>query len=248
MYFENVKPSEKGNSNESEVDSETEDVPDEADADEQNKNEDVTPGDSAKINEIPIAEEIQSDEDYEDKGEENNTSVTSSDSEEDEVPDNYLFPSYMAFVLWGPYVEPDKRISLILMDDSKITKGLGSRKQKRALDKEEKALEAKVTNSNDRGFSKLERIEIDSLNIRKQEMLDRQKESTLVGFSIEESAVSRLIEQAERRAEVRCPTYNSNNLYWQKVDLLLEKQETILTKMHDFNSKPPQETPGNYVM
>ena len=184
MYFENVKPEEKGNSNESEVDSETEDVPDEADPEEQKENKEETPGDSAKINEIPVAEELQSDEDYEDKGEENNNSVSLSDSKEDEVPDNYLFPSYMAFGLWGPYVELDERINLILMDDSKITKGLGSRKQKRALDKEEKALEAKVTNCDDRGFSKLERIEIDGLNIRKQEMLDRQKESTLVGFSI----------------------------------------------------------------
>ena len=30
------------------------------------------------------------------------------EDDDDDVPDQYLFPSFMAFVLWGPFVEPEK--------------------------------------------------------------------------------------------------------------------------------------------
>ena len=30
-----------------------------------------------------------------------------SDSENDDVPHDYLFPSFCVFFLWGPFVEPD---------------------------------------------------------------------------------------------------------------------------------------------
>ena len=30
------------------------------------------------------------------------------EDEDIDVPDQYMFPSFMAFVLWGPFVEPEK--------------------------------------------------------------------------------------------------------------------------------------------
>ena len=59
------------------------------------------------------------------------------------------------------------------------------------------------------------------LRERQLERKDRNKESKIVGLCIEESAISRQIVQAEKRAEMRCPQYDAGNLYWKRVHELL---------------------------
>ena len=90
--------------------------------------------------------------------------------------------------------------------------------------------------SNTRGYSTDQQLELENLSIRKQALLDRQRESMIVAFAVEESAISRHIEQAERRAEMRCKKYDAANPYWSTVDRLLEKQEIILQRMATFNT------------
>ena len=58
--------------------------------------------------------------------------------------------------------------------------------------------------SNTRGYSTDQQLELENLSIIKQALLDRQRESMIVAFAVEESAISRRIEQAERRAEMCC--------------------------------------------
>ena len=101
---------------------------------------------------------------------------------------------------------------------------------------EEKRKDDKSDMTSERGFSTDQRIEIENLNVRRQERTDRQRESNMVGLSIEEAAISRLIKQAERRAEARCAEYDPGNKFWKKVDDLLQKQDEIMLKMTMYNN------------
>ena len=132
-------------------------------------------------------------------------------------------------------MEPDKRLDINLVGDKNKTKGTGSRNNMRKEDAANKKKDAETDTSNDCGFSTEQRINIENLNIRKKEREDRNRESTLVGLSIEAGVVSRLVQAAERRAEQRCPDYNATNQYWVKVDILLERESEVLSKIHTAN-------------
>ena len=55
---------------------------------------------------------------------EEGTSHTSSDeSDIVSIPDDYVFPSYFVFIAFGPFVEPDLRLPLVLIDDKIKKKG-----------------------------------------------------------------------------------------------------------------------------
>ena len=45
--------------------------------------------------------------------------IDSDDDEDEFVPEEYIFPSYFIFVLWGPFVEKEKQLSMFLL--GKIT-------------------------------------------------------------------------------------------------------------------------------
>ena len=53
------------------------------------------------------------------------------DSENDHIPEGYVFPSYYAFIIWGPFAPIDERLSLFLTDDRHNSRGDGSRAQTR---------------------------------------------------------------------------------------------------------------------
>jgi len=82
--------------------SETEDVPE--------NNEEENDASTADIGvektvRIEAVENIVEDENEE----KDEYQITDTSEENDDMPDEYLFPSHMAFVLWGPYAEPHKR-------------------------------------------------------------------------------------------------------------------------------------------
>ena len=163
------------------------------------------------------------------------SSASHSDSDEDYIPADWMFPSFYVFVMWGPFVEPDKRLNISVVDDRGRKKGVGTRKQSRGKDVEEKRLGNNTDTSLSRGLTMDQRIEIQNLNVRHQVMSDRQREAAIVGFSVEEGMISRQLEQAERRAESRCPQYDATNVYWKKVDTLMEKQDGVLRRIEVYN-------------
>ena len=79
-----------------------------------------------------------------------------------------------------------------------------------------------------RGFSTDLIIEISNLNERRQERRDRLRETSMVSLSIENSAITTSLTNAERRAEARCKKYDPNNVFWKKVDQLIEQQEEVV--------------------
>ena len=99
----------------------------------------------------------------------------------------------------------------------------------------DKALESKHDTTSSCGFSTDQRIDIESLDVQKEAMQDRKREAALVGLLIEESAIAEHIEGAERRAQSRCLEYDPMNVYWKRVDILLEEQDNILGRIRKFN-------------
>ena len=153
-----------------------------------------------------------------------------------DIPDDYLFPSFFVFVLWGPYVPPDHRLNISLTTDRDRTKS-GSVRELKKKESEQKKLNAQSTMAFERGFSTDQRIELDNLKERRFERRDRNRESKMVGLCIEEGAISRQIVQAEKRAEARCSDYDPDNVYWQRVDQLLKMQQEITDRISRVNSE-----------
>ena len=96
-----------------------------------------------------------------------------------------------------------------------------------------------IDRSNDttatRGFSTDQRINIETVKIHRQRLTHQKDETRLVGMSIQEAAIGRQVASAEARAEKRCPTYKSTNIYWKRVDQLLEEQEKVTALMGSYN-------------
>lgn len=177
-----------------------------------------------------------------DSGYSDDDNSESSSSDEDSkkmlaVPTDYLFPSFFVFVAYGPFVPSNQRLDMLLLDNRDKKKGVGTRAELRKKDANEKILESKHDTASQRGFSTEQCLEIESLDLQKQAMLERKTDSVLVGLSVEQSALKDQVEAAERRAASRCPEYNSTNVYWIKVDSLLDDQDKLLAKIRTFNTQ-----------
>ena len=130
---------------------------------------------------------------------------------------------------------------MLLLDNRDKKKGVGTRAELRKKDANEKILESKHDTASQRGFSTEQCLEIESLDLQKQAMLERKTDSVLVGLSVEQSALKDQVEAAERRAASRYPEYTPTNIYWIKVDALLDDQEKLLAKIHTFNTELMQD-------
>ena len=167
------------------------------------------------------------------------------EQEDDDVPDDFIFPSFYAFVVYGPFVEENQRLSLLLTDDADKKKGEGSRTKMRESEKAAKKLNAAHDQSTDRGFSTDQRINIEHLNVQQQMMEDRRKETSMVALSIESSEVRHQLEAAEKRALQRCPEYDPNNNYWETVNKLIEDQEEVVKRIRALNKIQSKKLPSS---
>ena len=132
--------------------------------------------------------------------------------------------------------EEDRLLSF-LTDDKSKKKGGGSRDLTRKDDLKRKISESHNDNTAIRGFTTEQRIDIETLNVHRQGMIDRQNEAIGVGVAIEAGVLDRLVNAAERRAEARCPQYDKNNTHWQRVDYLLAQQDSVLQRIHENNKR-----------
>ena len=110
---------------------------------------------------------------------------------------------------------------------------VNSQAQKNVAKRNAKANDRANDTQGDRGFSTDQRISIESMNINKKRLIHQQNETRLVGLSIQEAAIRNQIESAESRASQRCPKYNKNNVYWKRVDNLLEEQNDVVEQIKE---------------
>ena len=127
------------------------------------------------------------------------------------------------------------RFLLTDTDDAPKTKSL-TQLQKRKMRKVDKDNERASDTLNVRGYSTDQRISIETMNVNIRRLEHQQKESKLVGLSIQVSAIGTQIASAEARATQRCPEYNANNLYWKRVDLLIQQETDVVFTMNKYNN------------
>ena len=144
-----------------------------------------------------------------------NESKSSQDSNEDntDVPPEYLFPSFVVFVLYRPFVPLSDQLNMNLIDNKDNKKGEGTRAEMRKKDVNKEAIDAKNDSTSTRGFTIDQRIDIESISMQKETMVDRKNEVAMVDLLLEESATTKLIDLEERRAIFHCPEYNTENPY-----------------------------------
>ena len=160
------------------------------------------------------------------------------DIEKNEVtmPSNYIFPSFFTFMMCGPFVCADKRLSVFLTDDRDKSTGT-SRKTARINAAKEKKMEHDTDTLNARGLTTDQRIDLATLDVHRQAMLDRKKESTVVALAVEDNALNMRIQAAEKRAQMRCPEYDKDDANWIRVDKLQAMQDKLMNRMMDENRK-----------
>lgn len=152
-------------------------------------------------------------------------------------PEDWFFPSWMSFIAYGPFVDKSKRLSLLEISDASkdIVK---SRAQKRKSDKLEKNLKRTSDDSANRGFSTDQKLQLEIIDINRQQTNDRSRESVLMGLCIQEHALTKQIDRAERMAERRAPDSMDapENKWWNKVDMLIKEQESVITQIAQINN------------
>ena len=141
-------------------------------------------------------------------GEYTDTDDSHSDEEEkecvDDIPQEYLFPSFFVFFVYGPFVPASDRLDILLVDNKDRKKGEGTRGKLRNKDTKDKVLVSKHDTASQRGFSTDQRIDTEALDVQKEATRDRKHEAALVVLYVEGSVLSKQIEAAERRVASRC--------------------------------------------
>ena len=156
------------------------------------------------------------------------------------------FLLFFVFVIHGPFVPPSDQLDINIIDNKDKKKGEGTRAEMRKREAKEKSSEAKGDTDSTRGFTTDQRIEIENLGLQKESMIDHKNEVAMVALSLEESAMTKLIEAAERRAIQRCPDYDANNQYWKRVDDMLVDQDKLMCKIHSFNDDVIMQKPSEF--
>lgn len=122
----------------------------------------------------------------------------SSDDSVVEVPEDYIFPGYMAFRQWGPFAAPEDRLLLFESKDAPKNAAALSRAAKRKLDLEVKDVERATDDSSKRGFSTDQRISIEGLYLQRKMQKQQELDSSMVALIAHDASIGRQIEAAER--------------------------------------------------
>lgn len=59
----------------------------------------------------------------------------------------------------------------------------------------------------------------------------------MFNLAIEESALARQVETSETRAQLRCPEYDDNNMFWKKANAIIKKHEQVMDRISNLNSQ-----------
>ena len=172
---------------------------------------------------------------------------TSSVAEIDvKVPTSYIFPSFMAFVSYGPFVEKNKRLNLFLVKDS--AKGATiSRSKKRKEELNELMVARRNDNENTRGLTIDQKINLASFQLQKRNQEQMENEQRLVALIANESALMRQVDAAERRAIIRCKEYDPTNRFWKMVDDLMDEQAESTAKLKEFKNSVDTTKDSNVI-
>ena len=127
-------------------------------------------------------------------------------------------------------------------------RSVDSRREKRKAIAQLKSSEREENSSAVRGFSTDQRISIESMNIQKESVRDRKRESRMVALSIQQTSISNLLNQAEIRAGNRYPSYDKDNVHWKRVDNLIVEQDKVMEKLLNFDKDDNNSKSSEYAV
>jgi len=131
-------------------------------------------------------------------------------SDDVNMPFAYMFPGFIAFVLWGSFVKKSDRLTIFLKDDAP-KESVKSRKGERKKDLDDANVARMSDNSNARGLSTDQNIKMQAISLQLKRLKQAEKESTLVASSIQQDGLMQQILHTENRAEKRCPEYEKGD-------------------------------------
>ena len=165
---------------------------------------------------------------------------------------NWIFKGFFAYLLWGPFVESEHRLEFFgeteLEDSDKVKDKTRSNKRKNKLD--DKLNDHTSDNSNKRGLTNDQLINLSHLQLQKETLLHKMNERNMIAIKIEFDSLTKEIESAERRAKRRCSEYDECNQYWKIVDGLIEERQSLRQRMKNTDSVKITEitTPCDEIM
>jgi hypothetical protein len=127
------------------------------------------------------------------------------------------------------------QFSLLVTTSNSAKGATKSRAQRKREQRIMKDKERENGTLNNRVFSTDQQIDILTMNINKKRLEHEKNETLLVGLSIEKAVLSPQLESAEARAAVRCPKYNRNNSYWQRIDELIHTHDDLVKTTSEKN-------------
>ena len=166
----------------------------------------------------------------------NDDEVSDSDGYEPDVPDDYIFASYFAFVAWGPFAPINEQLEILMTtDDKKVEKSTNA--TRKVSERNQKDGKRAHDGSAERGFTTDQRINIEQLSVQKMSCIDRKNEAVMFNLAIAESALARQVEVSETKAKMRCPEYDDSNLFWKKADAIIKKHDQVMDRIINLNSQ-----------
>jgi len=144
------------------------------------------------------------------------------------VPLNWIFPIYMAFVLWGPFVPFHRRLKSFLTGDA----APDQKKSRSEIRKEEATKKnAEREMRYPMGYNMDQKISLASIYLQNKKIKQQQNKLATVNLSMQEQALINLIAAAERMAGYQCRDYNADHPAWKKVNALFKEQEDLFVQM-----------------
>ena len=113
--------------------------------------------------------------------------------------DDWSFPGFMAFLLFGPFVPPSDRLSLFTTKDNKALKK--SRKEQRADSIKRKSDVRAADGNNKRGWTLDQQIGLAQVQVLNNSSMDNKKQNALNALFMQQRGISEAIERAEHRAK-----------------------------------------------
>lgn len=163
-----------------------------------------------------------------------------SDMSASDVPDGWMFPGWIAFVLWGPFVDQSKRLDLLKTSEGDIffqhRRGRISALQKIKTESEYKIENISQCDSGEiqlspTSFTIKEKISVAYLALQNQKTIQQRQESVLIALSLRERAVSAELDRAQRGAERKCPNFDERHSAWIRVAALETESDEIIREM-----------------
>ena len=144
------------------------------------------------------------------------------------IRNDWFFPGFISFVLYGPFADGNDRLACFELSDAAPGSNKG-RAAKRKQEQKEKDVARMNDNTNKRGLTTDQLISMKALKLQRLSHEQNINESNLIALMGHSATLGRQIDTAERRATIRCEAYDENNVHWKHCDDLIE-QLAIVTK------------------